>query len=56
MKKETTDNLRRASNSIRRITTTKEDGLDYLNGTGLIIVIALWVVLLIIFGALLGGL
>jgi len=56
MKKQTINNLRRASNSIRQITTTEEDGLDYLNGVGLVIVMFLWIVLLIVFGTMLGGL
>lgn len=56
MKRSTIKKLVQTSNAIRHITTTEEDGLGYLNGVGLIIVMFLWIVLLIVFGTMLGGL
>ena len=53
MKQKTIKKLWKASNAIM---TTEEDGLDYLNGVGLVIVMFLWIVLLIVFGTMLGGL
>lgn len=53
MKQKTIKNLWKASNAIM---TTEEDGLDYLSGIGLIIAMILWIILLIVFGSMLGGL
>jgi len=48
--------LWKSSNAIKKYVTTEEDGLGYLNGVGLVIVMFLWIVLLIVFGTMLGGL
>ena len=48
--------LWKSSNAIKQYVTTEEDGLEYLNGFGLVIALGLVIVLLIAFGWLLGGL
>ena len=48
--------LWKSSNAIKRYVTKEEDGLEYLNGFGLVIAMFLWIVLLIVFGTMLGGL
>jgi len=48
--------LWKSSNAIKRYVTTEEDGLECLNGFGLVIALGLVIVLLIAFGWLLGGL
>lgn len=56
MRKILVDKLWKSSNAIKSITTTEEDGLECLNGLGVIIMLGLLIVLLITFGWLLGGL
>ena len=48
--------LRKNSNAIKQYVTTEEDGLEYFNGIGLVIMFGLIIILLIAFGWLLGGL
>lgn len=56
MKKKTIDNLWRVSNAIRHVMTTEEDGLECLSGYGAVVALGLLIVLIIVFGTLLGGL
>lgn len=56
MKKQTVDKLWKASNAIRHIMTTEEEGLNCLSGYGVLVGFGLLIVMIIVFGTLLGGL
>lgn len=56
MQKKTIEKLQRSSNAIKHYLTTEEDGLECLNGYGVVIAFGLLILLIIAFGTLLGGL
>lgn len=56
MRQETIKKLRRSSNAVKHYFIKEEDGLECFSGLSVVLMFGLMIVLVIVFGTLLGGL
>ena len=56
MKQKTKENLIRSSNAVKEYLVTDDDGLEAFSGLSVVLMFGLLILLIIVFGTLLGGL